>query len=202
MQEVDQATTRSGGVDQAAELGRLLGMNHYFGRSINYQGGGYGNAVLSRYPIRQQKRTLLARLNVSVEQRSVAEVVLDLGGAELVLLNAHLDAGAGDEERLHSIAQLKTISQSYGQRPLLLCGDFNTVATGPPYSALAETFSDAWTTVGIGNGYTFPSQIPNRRIDYFWHLPNGQPPLRAWVPVTTASDHRPLVTDWLVTPAQ
>jgi endonuclease/exonuclease/phosphatase family metal-dependent hydrolase len=200
VQEVDQATTRSGGVDQAGELGRLLGMNHYFGRSINYQGGGYGNAILSRYPIRQQKRTLLARLNVSVEQRSVTEVVLDLGGAELVLLNTHLDAGASDDERLHSIAQLRTISQDYGPRPFVLCGDFNTVSTEPPYAALAEDFVDAWAAVGVGNGYTFPSQTPNRRIDYFWHLPQRQTPIRAWVPSTTASDHRPLVVEWLVMP--
>jgi endonuclease/exonuclease/phosphatase family metal-dependent hydrolase len=198
LQEVDQKTTRSSGVDQAAELGRLTGMNYYFGRSINYQGGGYGNAVLSRFPIRQQKQTLLAKLDLAVEQRGVNEVVIDLGGAELVLLNTHLDAGASHDERVHSVAQLKTISQSYGARAVLLCGDLNTRPTEPAYAALAADFVDAWLVVGLGNGYTFPSGTPNRRIDYFWHPPGRHVPLRASIPATTASDHRPLVMEWLV----
>jgi endonuclease/exonuclease/phosphatase family metal-dependent hydrolase len=198
LQEVDQKTTRSSGVDQAAELGRLTGMNYYFGRNINYQGGGYGNAVLSRFPIRQQKHTLLAKLDVAVEQRGVNEVVMDLGGAELVLLNTHLDAGASHDERLHSVAQLKTISQSHDARAVLLCGDFNTRPTEPAYAALATDFGDAWLVAGLGNGYTFPSGTPNRRIDYFWYPPGRQGPLRASIPVTTASDHRPLVMEWLV----
>lgn len=198
LQEVDQKTTRSSGVDQAAELGRLTGMNYYFGRSINYQGGGYGNAVLSRFPIREQKRTLLTRLNQTVEQRSVSEVVLDLGGTELVLLNTHLDAGASHDERLHSVAQLKTMAAGYGDRPILLCGDFNTRPTEPAYAALALDFVDAWSVAGQGNGYTFPSLLPNRRIDYFWYPPGRQTPLRAWIPATLASDHLPLVVEWLV----
>jgi endonuclease/exonuclease/phosphatase family metal-dependent hydrolase len=198
LQEVDQKTTRSGGVDQAAELARLTGMNFYFGRSINYQGGGYGNAVLSRFPIREQKRTLLARLNQTVEQRSVCEVVLDLGGTELVLLNTHLDAGSSHDERLHSVAQIKVLMAGYGNRAVLLCGDFNTRPTEPAYAALATDFVDAWPVVGQGNGYTFPSLLPNRRIDYFWYPPGRQTPVQAWIPATLASDHLPVVVEWLV----
>jgi endonuclease/exonuclease/phosphatase family metal-dependent hydrolase len=198
LQEVDQKTTRSSGVDQAAELGRLTGMNYYFGRSINYQGGGYGNAVLSRFPIRRQQRTFLTKLNQAVEQRSVSEAVLDLGGTELVLLNTHLDAGASHDERLHGVAQLKVIATGYGNRAILFCGDFNTRPTEPAYAALAADFVDAWPGVGQGNGYTFPSLLPNRRIDYFWYPPGRQVSLRAWIPATTASDHRPLVMEWLV----
>ncbi len=198
LQEVDQRTTRSGGVDQAAELGRLTGMNHYFGRSINFQGGGYGNAVLSRFPIRQQKRTLLTRLNQTTEQRSVSEVVLDLGGTECVLLNTHLDAGAGHEERLQGVAQLKDIVAGRGDRPVLVCGDFNTRPTEPAYTTMAADLVDAWAVVGAGNGYSFPSTLPNRRIDYFWYPPGRQTPLRGWLPATLASDHLPLIFEWLV----
>ena len=35
LQEVDRATTRSGGVDQAAELARLTGMEAAFGKTIH-----------------------------------------------------------------------------------------------------------------------------------------------------------------------
>ena len=48
LQEVDSETRRSKGVDQAGELGRLLGMHAEFAQAIPFQGGGYGVAVLSR----------------------------------------------------------------------------------------------------------------------------------------------------------
>lgn len=51
LQEVDQKTGRSSGIDQAAELGHLTGMHWVFGKAMDYQGGGYGLAVLSRFPI-------------------------------------------------------------------------------------------------------------------------------------------------------
>ncbi|MDA0378473.1 MAG: endonuclease/exonuclease/phosphatase family protein, partial [Bacteroidetes bacterium] len=52
LQEVDSVVTRTGGVDQAAELGRMTGMRPFFGRFMAYQGGAYGMAVLSRLPVR------------------------------------------------------------------------------------------------------------------------------------------------------
>ncbi len=51
LQEVDKATTRSRGVDQAAELGRLTGMHFAFGKAMDFAGGQYGEAILSRYPL-------------------------------------------------------------------------------------------------------------------------------------------------------
>ena len=52
LQEVDQQTARSSGVDQPAELSRLTGMEVVFGRNIDFQGGGYGTAVLSTLPVK------------------------------------------------------------------------------------------------------------------------------------------------------
>src|SRR5687768_15586880 len=51
LQEVDRQTTRSGGVDHLAELERLTGMSGAYGKSLDFQGGQYGIAVLSRWPI-------------------------------------------------------------------------------------------------------------------------------------------------------
>src|SRR3954464_14075569 len=49
LQAVDQKTERSGGVDQAAELGKLTGLKAMFSRTIEVDGGGYGNAVLTNF---------------------------------------------------------------------------------------------------------------------------------------------------------
>lgn len=49
LQEVDDRTQRTGRVAQADELGRLTGMKATFGKAMDFQGGGYGNAILTRW---------------------------------------------------------------------------------------------------------------------------------------------------------
>ena len=51
LQEVDQRARRTEGIDQAAELGRLTNLHAYFGKAMDYQGGAYGQALLSRWPL-------------------------------------------------------------------------------------------------------------------------------------------------------
>jgi len=51
IQEVDQNVRRSGGIDQANALGKQLEMHSAFGSFMDYQGGRYGLAILSKYPI-------------------------------------------------------------------------------------------------------------------------------------------------------
>lgn len=48
LNEVDRCVRRSGGIDEAEELGRMLGLHATFAEAIPYKGGSYGNAVLSR----------------------------------------------------------------------------------------------------------------------------------------------------------
>jgi crotonobetainyl-CoA:carnitine CoA-transferase CaiB-like acyl-CoA transferase len=52
LQEVDVGVLRTGRVDQPALLAQRLGYHHAFAASIEYQGGVYGLAVLSRVPFR------------------------------------------------------------------------------------------------------------------------------------------------------
>nr|MCS5617336.1 endonuclease/exonuclease/phosphatase family protein [Pirellulales bacterium] len=59
IQEVDENCRRSGGVDQAAALGKALGMEHRFGEFMDHDGGRYGLAVLSRLPIKATRRHAL-----------------------------------------------------------------------------------------------------------------------------------------------
>ena len=47
LQEVDKGCKRSGSIDQAAKLAKLLKMDHRFGKFMDYQGGG----VWHGYPL-------------------------------------------------------------------------------------------------------------------------------------------------------
>ena len=54
LQEIDVKTARASGVDQAAKLAKLTGMHYAFGRFMKYDGGEYGQMVLSKHPILRQ----------------------------------------------------------------------------------------------------------------------------------------------------
>ncbi|MEZ6125794.1 MAG: endonuclease/exonuclease/phosphatase family protein [Planctomycetaceae bacterium] len=65
LQEVDQNVKRTGSIDQPEKLARLTEMNVIFGANIELQGGHYGNAVLSRFPIARHKNHLLPNIDNS-----------------------------------------------------------------------------------------------------------------------------------------
>src|SRR3954454_6413965 len=81
LEEVDQGTKRTNGVDQPAEFARLTGMQAVFGHNIDFDGGRYGTAVLTNLPIRSKESVKLKSFYESTpkhqEQRGVQ--VLELG---------------------------------------------------------------------------------------------------------------------------
>jgi endonuclease/exonuclease/phosphatase family metal-dependent hydrolase len=198
LQEVDRYTRRSGFVDQMAELGRLTGMFHFFGKNINYDLGEYGLGVLSKFPIKSKKHTLYLRQNTSLEQRGVNILQIDFGETDVYFFNTHLDHTTSDAERLYQIRQIRTLVRSYPAKKVLFCGDFNFRPTSDCYTLMMLGFDDAWPRASNGAGYTFPSTGPNRRIDYFWTRSPEITPVQAWIPSSLASDHLPVVMNFLL----
>ena len=60
LQEIDKNADRSGKIDEARELAKLTGLQHHaFGRFFDFQGGEYGMAIISRYPLSEAKNLRL-----------------------------------------------------------------------------------------------------------------------------------------------
>jgi len=126
LQEVDRKTTRSGNIDQAAELGRKLGMEHRFKKAIDYRGGEYGIAILSAYPI---KRTIIHDLPTPAgqEPRGALEVVVVVPAEQgrtqtLSFVSAHL--GLNNDQR---VAQVEALARELSSRghAIIIAGDLN-----------------------------------------------------------------------------
>ncbi len=205
LQEVDRNTTRSGQVDQPAELGRLTGMQVAFGGNIPYAGGEYGNAVLSRWTIKRQQNHSLPSLGPG-ERRGILEVEVDLDeNRPLVFFATHLDHRPEDRERLASAEAInRRVTES--NIPLaILAGDLNAV----PDSPTLAIFKTAWMmptknpTANDEPLLTSPAARPRRQIDYILLRPR-----QSWKLIEVrvldepvASDHRPLLaTVELLTP--
>ena len=123
LQEVDVGTSRVGGRDTLRELARALGWEHYaFCRAIDFAGGQYGTAILSRYPIRSFCVIPLPCTGAR-EERTVGHAVLDADGERIDFFNTHLSVES-DELRTGQFAVLASLVAP--SPAWVLTGDFNT----------------------------------------------------------------------------
>ena len=195
LEEVDKGVKRTDGRDLTAELAAMTGLTGYFSNNFHFDGGLYGNAVLTRFPILQETNTHYRMIRTN-EQRGIIQLVLLVHGRKVLFMTTHIDYRGDNAERLLNVGEMKRIIKQYPGLPLILCGDFNDFPGTPVHKAMKETFADTWELIGQGDGLTFPSSTPKDRIDYIWLLPDKSVvPLKAWVPDTQASDHRPFVAD-------
>ena len=198
-QEVDRNTTRSGNVDQIAELSRMTGFHGALGKSLSYQGGDYGIAVFSRWPLRSDSTIALSvpdmppRSGGSQEPRVAQHVVIDAPIGAIDVLNTHLDASGTDRVRMQEVAVLTGATaalRARGARVLLVGGDFNAEPQSAVHArVIASGLSDAWLTCGAGDALTYPADTPVKRIDYLF-LGGRVRCTAARVLDDQASDHR------------
>jgi endonuclease/exonuclease/phosphatase family metal-dependent hydrolase len=200
LQEVDRQTARAGGVDQPAELSRLTGMEVVFGQNIEFQGGGYGTAVLSGLPVKAHSSVKLPSF-YNGEQRGVQ--VLELGSPGepgLVFLCTHFDYRPDDRERTASAELVNGLAARYADRLMILAGDLNAT----PESRVIQELEKRWVVAGGGVKtqaeaspplLTYPSGTPRKWIDFVLVRPAER-----WQVVEVrvldepvASDHRPLL---------
>lgn len=207
LQEVDRDSMRSGHIDQLEYLRDNTDLRHasfattwdaawvpypvtappqqQYGRMWS------GQAVLSRYPIVEQRRHALAQparngrvFNAFYLHRCVQEVVLDLGGGRtLTVFNVHLEAFDMANRRTQARALAALLRACKG--PAVCIGDFNTLRSdAPSFSGFPDEpetdfqgddtldvlVGAGWTLVGDG-AFTFPAAAPNRRLDHLLTSP-------------------------------
>jgi endonuclease/exonuclease/phosphatase family metal-dependent hydrolase len=196
LQEVDRGVERTGRRDLPAELAQCTGMAALFEPNILFEGGDYGNAILTRWPILQNKNELLPAVGGG-ERKGAFQLVVDFAGTELLFVNTHLDHRSDDAERILGIDRIREIVSRYRDLPAIVCGDFNDLPQSRTHLKMKEQFLDSWEEVGRGEGFTFPSDHPARRIDYVWTSREGElTPQRARIQASHASDHLPLIVDF------
>ncbi|WP_298740313.1 endonuclease/exonuclease/phosphatase family protein [uncultured Chitinophaga sp.] len=198
LQEVDVHTGRSGrDVHEAEALAAKTGMHAYFTKSIPYDGGEYGIAVLSRYPILEGKGYALPSASGSKgEPRALCTVTAALpNGRRIMMASTHLDVLKPDTNRLLQVREISRILGSAGM-PVILAGDFNA----RPGSAAIRLLDSSFTRTCNSCPFTIPVDQPNRTIDFITFAPgNAFRVLRHDViPERYASDHLPVTATLIV----
>lgn len=194
LQEVDVHTIRSGKqVNQATELARLTGMTSYFVKGIDYQGGEYGIAILSKFPILQADSLRLPMApGVGGEPRVMAMVTVEpQKGKRFVFANTHLDLK--QETR---ILQARAIQEKLAtfDVPVIFCGDLNA----KPGSDVINFFDEHFVRSRIENGYTLPEVNPKSEIDFIMYRPASRFQIIGHEVIAEeyASDHRPVLVEF------
>lgn len=203
LQEVEAGVARTGFRDQTQELADRLGWHSHFQPAMKGEGSGaFGNALLSRLPMRLMASGLLPQLLVGVvrEPRGVSWHAVQVDGRELQVLVTHL--GLTRRERLAQVEALLGplwMGDPRCAAPRLLCGDLNCRPGSPEHRRLAEELVDAaLVSPPAAGSATFPALRPLVRLDHVLVSPDVRV-VRTAVPrgreLRRASDHLPLIVD-------
>jgi len=190
LQEVDQNCTRSGSTDLTQELAGILKMEGRFGKFMDFQGGQYGMAVLSRFPIISHQVHVLPR---GAEPRCALEARVNPGKSwgEIRLFGIHHDWTRENLRVTQCEALLKKIGKERG--PVILAGDFNAGRKSQSVRLLAASGFEVLTNDQTN---TFPSDNPKVEIDFI--MSKGLSFTRFTHKVVAekmASDHRPVFVE-------
>ena len=136
LQEIDVQTQRTDQVDQASKIASKLGMHQVFGKAIYFQGGQYGLAVLSRWPVDSHKvHALPYRINQEPRIALETRIRPDSGLPELCFINTHL-CHLSESNRSEQVQRLLQIIPKNESAHLFMAGDFNARPDSPPMQLL------------------------------------------------------------------
>ncbi len=178
--------------NQPKKIGESLGFHHSFGKAIRIINGSYGNALVSRYPIKQSRVTEIKTDPKSIkppklyhEDRALLICEIEAEGVVLTVMTCHFGLNTEEAE-----AAVLAIKQAYAEinTPVILMGDFNITPDHRLIAELSKLFKD--TACG-DDMLTFPSNKPDRKIDYIF-VSDGVEIESAWVEPGVISDHLPV----------
>jgi endonuclease/exonuclease/phosphatase family metal-dependent hydrolase len=196
LQEVTQNARRTHHHDQPLMLAEKLGATaHLFQMNVHYRQGGYGNLLLSRWPL-QRRHQVSLRLG-GRKPRGAQMVVVETPAGPLHLSNVHL--GLAEKERHWQVNHLlhHPLFRESLHLPTLLVGDCNdwrnTLAAGMLGRSNFELVNGP-----PAHFRSFPAFMTMLSLDKAFHrgVVVRQARLVRSALARRASDHLPLVIDF------
>lgn len=205
LQELDVNRVRTRGIDQAQAIADELRMHLHFHPAIKVMEEAYGDAILTARPFKLMKAEILPTWGrrAFVEPRGALWASVNVGGAEVQVINTHL--GLRGPERLRQIDALlgpDWLGHPACREPVIIAGDFNAIPRSRVYQRISAHLRDAQTWLGTSRQRpTYPSRAPLLRLDHVF-VSRSIEVLRAEVVRTPlariASDHLPLLVEFSV----
>ncbi len=171
MQEVDFKTNRAKKYDLVTELAIRTKMAPLFARAMPYDGGEYGEGILSKWSFVSTRNVPLPYTE-GTEPRAAAEIVTVMpSGDTIAFVGTHFDHLRNENDRL---AQANKINEVFSRNsyPTILAGDLNAT----PESLTIKLLKDVWSVSDkrANPSPTIPSTGPKKKIDYVMYTPESR----------------------------
>ena len=172
----------------AKNIATKLGYHCYYTKCMTMNRVGFGNAVLSRWPILESDSLQLHGEAETGELRMVSYAKIDGPRGEVPFFNTHLnwryEQSHIRQQQVENVAEFVK-AKTAAKMPPVICGDFNAEPDSEEVrrfkgltTSAAEglVFHDAWAVAGAGEGHTWSNENefasaefePDRRIDYIF----------------------------------
>lgn len=207
LQEIDEKSRWAGNFDHLDYLRvhtrfphAVFGINNRRTGLLNLS---YGNAVLSRFGVRAAETVVFGQRRLG--EKGFLYVELDLGDRCLPLVNLHLHFSSR-VQRLRQLDRLlgwlqekHRLHASRWITPPIVCGDFNNPGTRDDATASLLSHLSDYCDYRLmpDGGYTFPSPLPQRTLDFVF-LPAGCGGIRCEIVKSMLSDHLPVLVEFEV----
>ncbi|MDX1408587.1 MAG: endonuclease/exonuclease/phosphatase family protein [Saprospiraceae bacterium] len=170
LQEVDVRTNRARGMDLVTELALRTGMTPSFARAMPYDGGEYGEGILSRWTFIETRTIPLPYLPGEEPRAAALAVIVVPSGDTIAFMGTHLahEGRAGRSLQARALVrELQGITM-----PVILAGDLNDTPGSEPINILESVCTPTYRPVHPA--YTYPSHSPEKKIDYIMYAPDDR----------------------------
>lgn len=168
LQEVDYKTNRAKKYDLVTELGWRAKMAPIYARAMPYDGGEYGEGVLSKHTFLSTRNIPLPHLPDD-EPRAALEITTVLPSKDTIsFIGTHLDHLKVDTNK---IMQAKEINKVFSNNkyPTILAGDLNAEPNSNTMNILESYWTASYDKTNPQS--TFSSENPTQKIDYVLFYP-------------------------------
>lgn len=197
LQEVDVGVKRSGRVHEVQRLAELTGLAARFGPTQHYEGGLFGNAVLTRFPILDVSIHPLPYTESTAERTTyprgaIAVTIVAPDGQPLRFISTHFQHNVPEDR----VAEAKAVNRLFADPEdglrTILAGDMNALPDAEPVTELLKEWTNAIDDAATP---TAPATKPRSRIDYIFYRSRSQFRVveSKVIPESIASDHRPVL---------
>jgi len=169
---------------------------------VRHDGKNMGNAIFSKYPIRNERTHILSESNpekigsAEGERRIAVQADIQCGGTILSIFTTHL-AHTHQKSSLTQTMQAKNLIKLVPKERGIVMGDFNAVPGSETIEIMKRTLVDTdptsqptWSMYPEGCDVCNPQSV-NTRLDYMFTTPDLKV-LSSRVEHSKASDHLPI----------
>jgi len=193
LQEVDFKTNRAKKYDLASELGIRTKMTSLFAKSMNYDGGEYGEGILSKHSLVSSRNVNLPYTKGNEPKNAVEIVSVLPSGDTIAFVGTHLDYKEIETDRINQVKKINKVFIK-NKYPTILAGDLNSLPESNPMKILEEKWGTSYDKTNPL--FTIPSSKPEKTIDYIMFSPKSRWKVlsREVIQNSVASDHCAYVT--------